>query len=143
MKSKRIVPTVFLGRYRDLFKFALSSLSGFLLDYMLFFVLMLLLPHTAGCTFLANAAARIVSAGCNYAINCRFVFRTQKRFSTAAGYFALACFILAMNSIILEALVQILHFSVYPAKLLTECLLFVLSFLIQNCMIFRNKAIRI
>lgn len=125
--------------YRDILKFALSSLSSFVLDYMLFSILMFFLPHTAAAALLANVTARIISACYNYAMNCRFVFHTKKRIGTAAGYFALAAFILVMNSLILETFVQILHMSVYPAKLLTECLLFVLSFLIQNGMIFRNR----
>lgn len=125
--------------YKDILKFTLSSLSSFLLDYVLFLVLMLMLPHTAAYTFFANAAARVVSACWNYEMNCRFVFHTGRKAGTAAGYFALVGFILAMNSLILETLVQVFHISVYPAKLLTECLLFLISWLVQRFVIFRKK----
>lgn len=125
--------------YRGILRFTLSSFSSFVLDYLLFSMLMLFLPHTAVSMLLANIAARLVSAFYNYSVNCRFVFHTGKRISTAAGYFLLAGFLLAMNSIILEMFVHILHFSVYPAKLLTECLLFLLSWLAQSCVIFRNE----
>lgn len=70
--------------YGDILKFALSSLSSFILDYALFFLLMLFLPHTVFYTFLANITARIVSAFYNYSMNCRFVFYMNKRVSTAA-----------------------------------------------------------
>ncbi len=125
--------------YRDIFKFTLSSASGFVLDYMLFSMFMLFLPHTAVCILTANIAARVISAFYNYTLNCRFVFHTGKKAGTAVGYFILAAAILAMNSIFLEMFVHILHVPVYPAKLLTECLLFLLNWLIQNCVIFRNE----
>lgn len=51
-------------------------------------------------------------------------------------YFELAAFILVMNNIILEALTQIIHMPVYPAKILTECTLFLISWLVQNFLIF-------
>lgn len=124
--------------YGDILKFALSSFSSFVLDYILFLVLMILLPHEAGYVLLANIAARIASACCNYAMNCRFVFRSGKRFGTALGYFALAGVMLAMNSVILEVFVNMLHVPVYLAKLATECLLFLVSLLVQKCVIFRK-----
>lgn len=60
--------------YKEILKFTLSSLSSFLLDYMLFSLLLLFLPHTAIAILLANIAARIVSSFYNYTVNCRFVF---------------------------------------------------------------------
>lgn len=126
--------------YRDIFKFTLSSLSSFVLDYILFFMLMLVFPHKAFYVLFANIAARVVSAFYNYAMNCRFVFHSEKRFGTAAGYFALAGVILVLNSILLETFVNMLHFSVYSAKLLTECLLFLVSWLIQNSIIFQKDS---
>lgn len=125
--------------YKEILKFILSSFSSFVLDYFLFLLLMFFLPHTAAAILLANIAARAVSAFYNYSMNCRFVFHAKRRIREAAGYFALAGFILVMNNLILELFVQVLHVPVYPAKLLTECLLFALSFLIQKNVIFRKK----
>lgn len=100
---------------------------------------MLFLPHTAMAILSANIAARIVSAFYNYSMNCRFIFHTDQRIKKAVGYFALAGFILVMNNLILELLVQILRVPVHPAKLLTECLLFVMSWLVQKHLIFRKE----
>ena len=58
---------------------------------------------------------------------------------TAADYFTLAGAILVMNNIILGMLVQIMHVPVYPAKLITECILFTVSWLVQNKLIFSRK----
>ena len=63
----------------------------------------------------------------------------KKKASTALEYFELAAFILFMNNVILEILVQFLGLSVYPAKLITECVLFLLSWMIQNRVIFRKE----
>lgn len=53
-------------------------------------------------------------------VNCRFVFHTKRKISTATHYLALAVVVLIMNNFILETFVQILHFSVYPAKLMID-----------------------
>lgn len=125
--------------YKNILKFTLSSFSSFVLDYVLFSFFAFLLPHTAPGTILANIAARVVSACYNYSMNCRFVFYTDRKISTASHYFALAGFLLVMNNVILTMFVQGLHMPVYFAKLLTECLLFALSWMIQNYMIFRKE----
>ena len=125
--------------YKEILKFTLSSFSGFILDYLLFSLLMFFLPHTAVAILLANIGARVVSAFYNYSVNCRFVFHTAQRIREAAGYFALAGFVLIMNNLILELLVQLFRIPVHPAKLLTECLLFAISWLVQKHVIFGKK----
>lgn len=125
--------------YKEILKFTLSSFSSFVLDYLMFSLLMLFLPHTAIAILLANMTARVVSALYNYSMNCRMVFCTEQRAGEAAGYFALAGSILIMNNLILEMFTQIFHVPVHPAKLLTECLLFFISWLIQKHIIFRKE----
>lgn len=125
--------------YKEILKFTLSSFSSFVLDYLLFSMLLFFLPHTAAAILLANIAARVVSAFYNYSMNCRFVFHTKQKVKGAVWYFALAGLILTMNNLILETFVQLFHIPVYPAKLLTECLLFVISWLVQRYLIFRKR----
>lgn len=122
--------------YKDLLKFTLSSFSSFVLDYLLFAFFMLCLPHTAMFVLGANILARMVSAFYNYCMNCYFVFQKERKLGTAIQYFELALFVLVMNNIILETLTQILNMPVYPAKILTECTLFAISWLVQNFLIF-------
>lgn len=127
--------------YKDILKFTLASFSSFILDYLLFAVLMYFLPHKALPMLAANIAARLVSAFYNYSVNCRFVFYTDRKMRTAVQYFELGVFLLIMNNLILEICVQTLHISVYLAKVITECLLFLLSWLVQNRFIFRREKI--
>lgn len=125
--------------YKAILKFTVSSFSSFILDYLLFSLLLFFMPHTAVYMLSANIAARAVSAFYNYSMNCRFVFHTKRKPKTAACYFALAGFILIMNNLVLGMFTQVLRISVYPAKLLTECVLFVFSWLIQKLVIFRRE----
>lgn len=124
--------------YMDILKFTLSSFSSFILDYVLFGLFMAFLPHTTVFALIANMAARLISAFYNYNMNCCFVFHTDKKIGTAVHYFALAGTILIMNSLILGILVQLLHIPVYPAKLMTECVLFLLSWCVQKHIIFEK-----
>lgn len=82
--------------YKDILKFTLSSMSSFVIDYLLFGILTLIFPRTA------------------------------------MDYFLLAGFILVLNNVILESLIQVVHVPVYPAKLLTECLLFMVSWIVTS-----------
>lgn len=122
--------------YGGLFKFALSSLSSFFLDYGLFAGFTLLLPHETLSILGANVAARLISAFYNYKINCRFVFREKQEFRTAADYAALALLILVMNQFLLTLFLRVL--PVYPAKLATELSLFLISWIVQKHVIFHH-----
>ena len=127
--------------YKDILKFTFSSMSSFVIDYLLFGILMLIFPHTAVYILCANIIARVVSSYYNYSMNCKYVFKKGKEIRTAIDYFLLAGCILVMNNVILESFVQVLRIPVYPAKILTECLLFLISWTVQRHMIFRRKKI--
>ena len=111
------------------------------MDYVLFGLLMLVFPHTAMWILGGNIIARMVSSYYNYSMNCRYVFRTGREARTAMEYFSLAGCILAMNNVILEGLTQVLRIPVYPAKLLTECLLFLISWTVQRRLIFKKNRV--
>lgn len=120
-------------------KFATSSFMGFLIDYALFCGLSFIFPDTKTYILLSNVAARVVSAICNYTINCRFVFKEKQALRSAVSYFLLAVFILCMNNVVLLIYSAIQGLSLYLAKIFTELTLFVTSYLIQKKVIFRNK----
>jgi glycosyltransferase involved in cell wall biosynthesis len=65
--------------YGNIFKFAGSSLLAFALDYGLYSLLAVLTAGlgTAVSVPLSNIAARIVSAGTNFAVNKRYVFKNR------------------------------------------------------------------
>jgi glycosyltransferase involved in cell wall biosynthesis len=128
--------------YKKLLFFTLSSLSGFVIDYVLFTVLMLIFPHGSFSLIMANVMARLVSGYCNYSLNCKVVFRKKRDLSTALKYLFLAVSILIMNNAVLLGYAQVLHIPVYPAKLLTELTLFAVSWAVQSTFIFRENSVR-
>lgn len=124
--------------YSQLLKFSMISFSSFLLDYSLFVLLTFLLPEETGCITAANVIARIASGTYNYMMNCRMVFREKLSVKTAVDYLALAAMILLLNNVILQIFLLALQIPVYPAKILTECTLFLISWIIQKQVIFKR-----
>ena len=126
--------------YGNIIKFAGASFISFLADYLLFIIF---LPLLSGLTYgvvIANVAARVLSAILNYTLNSKAVFKDdQPAAKTLPKYIALAAFILAANSVILGFFTGVL--GIYPqlAKILTEILLFIISFSVQSLLIFGKK----
>lgn len=125
--------------YQQLLKFSLVSAFSFLLDYSLFVLLTLCFPKAAGWIMAANILARLLSGGYNYLLNSRLVFGEKLAFKTATDYAALALLILFLNNLVLHTFLSLLHVPVYPAKILTECMLFLISWLIQKKLIFQKE----
>ncbi|MGE4352865.1 MAG: GtrA family protein [Oscillospiraceae bacterium] len=129
--------------YREILKFAASSFTGFLVDYGMYSLLVILTGGlgTAVSVPLSNITARIVSASVNYMINKHYVFKNKEGgVKTAAQYFALAACILGGNTIFLSYLVSGLGVNRFAAKVVTEITFFTLSYMVQRFLIFRKKA---
>lgn len=129
--------------YGNLLAFSGASFLGFLLDYLLFFPLVGLFGFgitAGGALICGNIAARFISAGFNYYLNSTFVFRNSKnKQKSILSYALLACFILVLNSVILFCLNNYLGVEKALAKLITEMLLFLISFTVQKFVIFKNE----
>ena len=124
--------------YRKLLKFALSGVSSFLVDYIMFAFFTLFFTGTSGAIY-SNVLARLISSAFNYAVNRNFVFRdTSKITSSLPKYIALASSVLAMNTCLLYMLTS-LGVPVMAAKILTEACIFVFSWSMQKAFVFNNK----
>lgn len=125
--------------YRRLLKFALSSLAGFGIDYSLFALFSALFTGT-NALVLSNVSARAVSAYCNYQINRHLVFQDKEKASVSAPrYILLAAGILAVNTLLLKGMVDVLGVNRYLAKILVEVTLFFFSYFIQKNFVFSKK----
>lgn len=117
-------------------KFSASSFASFLIDYTMYAILLL----TGLGLVYANIGARIISAAANYTINRRLVFRSDKSVTTSAlQYFALAAFILAGNTIVLQTMTGTLGIGKMSAKILTEIIFFLVSWTVQKYVVFYNE----
>lgn len=122
--------------YNQIIKFSLSSLISFIMDYILY-NLILIITHSIN---IANVSARLISAIINYTINRSMVFKSKANVpKSALKYAGLAITILAINTLMLNIFVKLIGMNAAFAKLITEVILFIFSWIIQKRIIF-NKA---
>lgn len=127
--------------YKEILKFSAASLISFLVDYGLYSILTLCTSGlgNAPSILVSNVGARIVSASVNYTINRKLVFQSKAHVvRSAVQYAALAAVILIGNTIVLSVLTDYLGVNRYAAKLITELLFFLMSWLVQRKVIFRT-----
>lgn len=124
--------------YREILKFSASSLISFVIDYLLF----CMFSGVIGIVAIANILARILSSTANYSLNRRFVFSGNGSSvgKSAAQYFMLAAFILICNTVLLSIIVSATPINPYAAKIIVECVMFVVSWAVQKTIIFKPKA---
>ena len=129
--------------YGNLLKFSGASFLSFLLDYALFFPLVFLFGLGLGegtALVMGNITARLFSAVFNYYLNSTFVFHdTNNRKKSILSYGMLAVMILYLNTLVLYFLNDYLGIDKAVAKLLTEVILFSISFCVQRFVIFNKK----
>lgn len=127
--------------YGVILKFMTSSFACAVLDYYIFFCLLNIFTNVQNsmAVILFNCIARFVSAVSNYNLNKNCVFKDKKNKNSAIKYTALAICILSANSLVLYTLVNILFIPAAVAKILTEIVLFFISFIIQQRFIFASK----
>lgn len=133
--------------YRQILKrstsllFMLSSFAGFLVDYILFLLLVKIFGAAgfAGGIIASNILARVISAAFNYNLNRLIVFRSHASpRQTGLAYAALAIGILVGNSVILSIFTNWIGLVPALAKVLTELTLFITSYIVQKKLIFRS-----
>lgn len=119
--------------YKEIFKFLMSSMCSFIIDYLLYSIIV----SVSNKLILSNIIARIISATVNYNINKKIVFNNKdKGFKQVFEYFILAVIILIFNTIILNLFVNCFLMNKYAAKIITEIVLLTLSWIVQKKMIF-------
>jgi putative flippase GtrA len=117
--------------YAPLVRFAASSGVAAIIDYVLLF----LLYSLNGSLAISVVSARLTSASVNYATNRRFVFRRGGP-TSAPRYAALVAVALAANWALMHTFVVVLGTGLLLAKLVTEGLLFFVSYAVQRRFVF-------
>ncbi|MGC4439041.1 GtrA family protein, partial [Streptococcus suis] len=128
--------------YKNLFKFALASFGGFLVDYGVYALALLLLTSlpTALRLLVANTIARICSTTCNFALNKKLVFNSEESIArTGVGYFTLALVLFLCDTALLYLFHQILGLNLYIVKLAVGIFLFLASWFVQKNIIFKER----
>ncbi|MFT4051410.1 MAG: bifunctional glycosyltransferase family 2/GtrA family protein [Microbacterium sp.] len=120
--------------WAPLVRFSASAVLAFVVDT----TLLLVLQALTGWLLLSIVAARIVSAGMNFAINREYVFGAGRSIpirTAAARYFSLAALLLTASFGMLTALTDA-GMATLPAKLLTDGALFIVSYSVQRAVVF-------
>ena len=128
--------------YKELLKFAASSLTSFLIDYLVYSLSLLLFSFmgTAGRVLLANGLARITSSIFNFSSNKRLVFQNQDSLKkTGPAYFALALSLFFLDTGLIYLLHSYLLVNLLLAKVVVGLLLFLVSWYVQRKWIFKER----
>ena len=144
--------------YSCILKYCMSSIASFVIDFILALVfhkvlsglfdeatkytiagIIVFTGHFAITTF-SPALARIFSSIFNFAMNKKVVFKSKEKTSTAAvKYFALAIFILLLNSGLIYLLERVIGYTL--AYLIVQVALFILNYFIQKKFIFKTESL--
>ncbi len=118
-------------------RYVFSSASAGILDFFLLF----LFEWLSGSLLIGVVLARIVSSVYNYTINSHYVFKghNESHKRSALKYFSLVIIIMGLNYLSLYVMINWLYIPSFWAKLLTEILLFSLSYIIQKAIVFRRR----
>ncbi|MCR5591665.1 MAG: bifunctional glycosyltransferase family 2/GtrA family protein [Lachnospiraceae bacterium] len=133
---------IYIVIFGTFFRYTMSSLSSFLVDYGLFLGIYHMLTASSAATeravWIATGASRICSSLFNYTLNKKVVFKSRRGPITLVMYYIL-CVIQAASSAALVNLVS--SFGAVPvqaAKILVDCILFVISYRLQKGIIFKT-----
>lgn len=126
-------------------KFILSSFSAVLVDLLLFYLFMLVLPDNwfLPTAMFATVLARIISALYNFAINRKAVFRSRSRVWPALlRYIALAIPVMLVSGGVVSwvtGALQLHEFGSLLIKMVVDVILFFCNFQIQRIWVFKEK----
>lgn len=123
-------------------KFSLASLSSFLVDIILFrLILLFAFSFETGLKItVATVVARVASSIYNYLVNKNVVFQDNSKGSrTFIAYFTLAVIQMFCSAGLVYAIFSIWPVSETGIKILVDTLLFLISYRIQKAYIFKDK----
>ncbi len=129
--------------YGMFFRFLLSSLSGFAVDYIAFAILIMVLPSAgfgdqSQVIVLATVLARILSGIVNFLLNKNLAFKSKGNTAKESVRYLILFFCQMGASALLVAGLSIL-LPAMASKIIVDSLLFFVSFVIQKRWVFSGK----
>lgn len=121
---------------RHLFIYLFSSVSSFVIDYALY---LLLLTQLGLSDFVSYVAARFVSSQYNYHMNKHAVFGGHGGRFAMTKYYALAFCQMLVGAALVHFIPMLLPVSEKIVKIPVDVALFVVSYVIQRDIVFREK----
>ncbi len=130
--------------YGVFLRFMITSLSGFAVDYSLFYILLGFLRHVhvrhkSRRIMIATIIARMISGVVNFALNKKYAFKSKgNTLPEMMKYLVLFFCQMGASAMLTTALSVVLPTPV--AKVVTDSGLFFVSYIIQNRVVFREKS---
>lgn len=127
--------------FSTFFKYILSSLSCFVIDYALFCVLILILSgiELVERVWISTIVSRIISSFCNYLANRNYVFHNRDKHQiTVIKYYILCIFQMCCSATLVWLASEKLKIAETLIKLIVDMLLFLLSFQFQKRWVFKE-----
>ena len=126
--------------YKNIIKFSLSSFICFGIDFATLFIIKWLASSLGDTTSLlvSVVGARVISSFINYHLNKNMVFKRDSKYSMLK-YYLLVIAILVVNYSLMHGLYIIAGISLFGAKIITELILFTVSFIVQKKLIFNER----
>lgn len=122
--------------YSTLILFAGSSFLSFLIDYISFLIIFAVLNNLA----ISNIFARILSGSFNFYLNSKIVFKQNTiKVKQILQYIFLAVIIIILNTQVLSLINKIIE-NIAISKIMTEIILFLISYVIQKVIVFRKES---
>ena len=133
---------VILGSF---FKFMSSSLICFLLDQGIFNLLNLVVfdngdEKKASIILLCTVVARVISACTNFTLNRKYVFGSGRKAGSAFGRYVILSIGIMLASAAGTWLLGMIGMSSMVAKIITDTLLYFVSYRVQQRWVFRKEA---
>ena len=128
--------------YKNIFKFALTSLSSFIVDYIVYALALLFLAAvpTSLRILLANGIARVTSSIFNYSTNKKLVFKNDDSIlKTGTGYFSLAVVLFILDTLLIRLFYAVFGLNLLIVKIIVGILLFTVSWMVQKRFIFKER----
>ena len=133
--SVRIITPLF----KSFIKFSASSFTAGILDFILLFAFL----NLTGNLFFSVVLARVISSVYNYTVNRLFVFKAVNisKKQSVAKYFTLAGIIMILNYFSLLFFINFINMPEVASKIITEIILFLLSYTVQKLFVFKKAKI--
>lgn len=129
--------------YKLFLKYIFASLSSFVLDLILFMLLLKILPEIKfgiiTSIVVSSIFARIVSSIYNFKINEKMVFKNKSK-NSLIKYFILVVVQMFASAFIVSGLFSLLHIKASLLKVVVDAVIFIINFVIQREWVFKNKS---
>lgn len=119
-----------------IFKYIMSSGLSFIIDISIFWLINTIFKNI----ILATIIARIISSLVNYIINRNVVFKSNlSRRKTIIQYYTLVLVQMLISAFSVDFIFSIIKFNPTIIKIMVDSIIFVVNFLIQKYLIFKNS----